>query len=187
MDQKWITLRSNTILKDRWINLRADSCATSSGRIISPYYVLSYPDWVHVVALTPQDRLVLVHQYRHAANETLLELPGGAVDPSDASLEQAARRELEEETGFRAHNWELISSLYPNPATQTNRIHTYLATDAVSKRPQQLDEGEEGLRIAVVAVSDVLAGLRVGLLGQSMQVGAVLMGLAVAGRLKLEF
>ena len=186
MDRKWRTVRSRSILKDRWIDLRADECVTPGGTEVNPYYVLGYPDWVHVVAVTPQGDLVLVRQYRHAAGETLLELPGGAVDAADHSLEQAARRELEEETGFTAESWELISSLYPNPAIQTNRIHAYLATNAICSRPQRLDGGEEGLRTVVVPILDVLAGLRSGLLGQSMQVGAVLLGLAAAGRLKLE-
>ena len=187
MDQKWLTVQSKRILRDRWIDLRADECVTPAGFKISPYYVLTYPDWVHVVAVTPQGDLVLIRQYRHAAGEIFLELPGGAVDPADASVEQAARRELEEETGFTAQSWERISSLYPNPSTQTNRVHVYLATDAVCTRARQLDKGEEGLLTVIVPVSEVLAGLKTGILGQSMQVGAVLMGLVAAGRLKWEF
>ena len=62
-DQNWRVIRSETLLKDRWIDLRADDCVTSAGIKISPYYVLCYPDWVHVVALTypyGDDRLVLM-------------------------------------------------------------------------------------------------------------------------------
>ena len=102
MEQKWRITRSETLLKDHWVHLRADHCVTPAGIEISPYYVLSYPDWVHVVAITEFGCLVLVRQYRHAAGEFSLELPGGAVDPEDTNLEQAARRELEEETGFTA-------------------------------------------------------------------------------------
>ena len=69
----------------------------SAGAKISPDYVLTYPDWVHVVAITSAGSLVLVRQDRHAVSESLLELPGGAVDAEDPNLEQAARRELEEE------------------------------------------------------------------------------------------
>lgn len=174
------------MLKDRWIDVRADHCVTPGGTEISPYYVLNYPDWVHVVAVTPAGGLVLVQQYRHAAGEIFLELPGGAIDAADADIEQAARRELEEETGFTAQQWKFVSSLYPNPATQTNRVHVYLAIDAVHESDQHLDVGEEGLQVSIVPIEEILNGLRAGVLGQSMHVSAVLLGLSVAGRLKLE-
>jgi 8-oxo-dGTP pyrophosphatase MutT (NUDIX family) len=185
MDQKWRIIRTKGVWKDRWINLRADHCVTPAGTEIGPYYVLTYPDWVHVVAVTPSGGLVLVRQYRHAIGESVLELPAGAVDPSDANTEQAARRELEEETGFTAQRWRLVSSLYPNPATQTNRVHVYLALDAVCDGTQHLDKGEEGLQVSVVPIREVVHGLRTGILGQLMHVSAVLMGLAVADLLKL--
>jgi 8-oxo-dGTP pyrophosphatase MutT (NUDIX family) len=185
MTQEWRIVRTSGVLQDRWINLRADHCVTPGGTEIGPYYVLTYPDWVHVVALTREDNLVLIRQYRHGAGKTFLELPAGAVDPSDKDAEQAARRELEEETGFTAPQWTLVSSLYTNPATHTNRVHVYLATGAVRDRAQRLEVGEEGLQVCVVPVSEVLHGIGSGMLGQSMHVSAVLMGLAMAGRLKL--
>ena len=142
MEPKWRTLSSETLLKDRWIDVRADKCQTPSGVEISPYYVLSYPDWVHIVALTPERGLILVRQYRHAAGETVLELPGGGVEPADGGLEQAARRELAEETGYTSDRWLKVSSLFPNPATHSNRVHTFLAVDAVAGCERQLDAGE---------------------------------------------
>src|ERR1700730_5135163 len=129
MTLKWRTVRSRSILRDRWIDLREDQCVTPSGVDIGPYYVLSYPDWVHIVAITPADDLVLVRQYRHAAGAVLLELPAGTVDPSDTSTEHAARRDFAEEPGYSATSWKLVSSLYPNPATHTNLLHVYLAVD----------------------------------------------------------
>src|SRR5580700_12123582 len=102
MEPKWRIIRSETLVKDRWIHLRADHCTTATGTEISPYYVMSYPDWVHVEGITKSNCLVLVRQYRHAAGKSFLELPGGAVEPCDISLENAARREFEEEAGFTA-------------------------------------------------------------------------------------
>jgi 8-oxo-dGTP pyrophosphatase MutT (NUDIX family) len=186
MDRRWRTVRSETLLKDRWIDLRADHCVTPGGVEISPYYVLSYPDWVHVVAITADDKLVLVRQYRHAAGESLLELPGGAVDPGDASIEDAARRELAEETGFIAARWEWISSLHPNPATHTNRIHGFLALDAERDRAQDLDLGEGDLTVELHDIPAVLVGLQSGLLGQAAHVSLLLLALAAAGRIDLS-
>ena len=173
METKWRVLASETVLKDRWIDVRADRCLTPSGAEISPYYVLGYPDWVHVVALTPGRDLVLVRQYRHAAGAAFLELPGGGVDPRDGSLEQAARRELAEETGFTSECWHAVSTLYPNPATQTNRVHTFLALDAVNAHAQRLDRGEEGLAVTLLPFDDVFETLGTGILGQAMHVSAM--------------
>jgi 8-oxo-dGTP pyrophosphatase MutT (NUDIX family) len=181
----WRIAGSRTILKDRWIDLRADRCLTPAGTEIAPYYVLSYPDWVHVVAVTADDRMVLVRQYRHAVGEAVLELPGGVIDASDRDPEAAARRELAEETGYGAGAWRMVGSFYPNPATHTNRVHVVLALDARPGVGPSLDPGEEGLETLTLPVREVLAGLPGGLIGQAMHVAAVYLGLSAAGRLGL--
>jgi 8-oxo-dGTP pyrophosphatase MutT (NUDIX family) len=184
MDDGWKVLESRTILQDRWLNLRADDCLTPDGVTISPYYVMSYPDWVNIVAITPDDRLLLVRQYRHAAGRFFLEIPGGGLDAQDVDSEKAARRELEEETGYIAQDWQLISSLYPNPASHTNRLHTYLATGAECRHQQRLDAGEEGLTVHALPIPEVLDGLQAGLIGQALHVSSILLALRVAGRLR---
>ncbi len=183
MDDGWKVVESRTILQDRWLNLRADDCLTSGGVTISPYYVLSYPDWINIVAITTDDRLLLVRQYRHAAGRFFLEIPGGGLDERDAHSEKAARRELEEETGYIAQNWQLISTLYPNPASHTNRLHTYLATGAEQKYQQRLEAGEEGLTVHALPIAEVLDGLQASLIGQALHVSSILLALRVAGRL----
>ncbi|EJJ28382.1 NUDIX hydrolase [Rhizobium sp. CF142] len=183
MDDGWKVVESRTILQDRWLNLRADDCLTPGGVTISPYYVMSYPDWINIVAITPDDRLLLVRQYRHAAGKFFLEIPGGGLDERDADSEKAARRELEEETGYIAQNWQLISTLYPNPSSHTNRLHTYLATGAEQKYQQRLDAGEEGLTVHALPIAEVLDGLQAGLIGQALHVSSILLALRVAGRL----
>lgn len=183
MDPNWRTLSSEPVVKDRWIDVRADRCLTPSGTEISPYYVLTYPDWVHVVALTPARSLVLVRQYRHAAKASFLELPGGGVETKDGSLQDAARRELAEERGFTAARWLEISTLYPNPATHTNRVHAFLALDAVAEHEQRLDQSEEGLGVCLMPLEEVLQWLPAGLLGQAMHVAAVLLASRLLDRI----
>ncbi len=175
MDTTWRTLSSEPVVRNRWIDVRSDRCLTPSGAEISPYYVLTYPDWVHVVAVTPERGLVLVRQYRHAVGESVLELPGGGMEACEGEAEQAARRELAEETGFRSERWSRISTLYPNPATHTNRVHAFLALDAVPGSGQRLDRGEEGLAVCMMPLDAVLAGLGAGVLGQAMHVSSVLL------------
>jgi 8-oxo-dGTP pyrophosphatase MutT (NUDIX family) len=186
MSDRWTTLSSDTVVKDRWIDLRAESCQTAAGQEISPYYILSYPDWVNVVAITPDEHVLLIRQYRHAAGQVFWELPGGALEPSDAGLIDAARRELEEETGSRAERIEFITTLYPNPASHTNRLHTFLAINAMPVGTQQLEGGEEGITLHTVPLSELMDKLRSGLLGQALHTSSILMALLVSGRIRVS-
>lgn len=179
----WRVTATRTVVKDRWIDLRADSCVTPNGGVLDPYYVLAYPDWVHVLALTPDDRIVMVEQYRHAVGQRVLELPGGAVEAADTDPSQAAARELAEEAAHAAASFQHICSHWPNPATHTNKVHFYRAVDPVASGQQVLDAGEDGLTIHLVPVPEVLRGLREGWIMQSMHASAILLGLAACGRI----
>jgi len=90
--RSWTVNRSSTIIKDSWIDLRADDCATPAGVNISPYYVLRYPDWVHSICLDQDDRVCVVTQYRHGASRVMMELPGGVVEVGEDPLEAARQR-----------------------------------------------------------------------------------------------
>jgi len=94
--------RSRHVYRDRWISVRADDCVTASGVEVKPFYVLEYPDWVHVVAVDRYDHILLVRQYRHGLGEVSLELPGGMMDRMDVDPVAAGMRELLEETGTGA-------------------------------------------------------------------------------------
>ena len=93
-----------------------------------PFYRIESPDWVNIVALTRDENLVLVRQFRHGSRTVTLEIPGGLIDPGE-SPGQAAARELLEETGFRAGRLEDLGSISPNPALFGNRVHMQLALD----------------------------------------------------------
>lgn len=180
----WTVLGSRVLIEDRFIRLRADRLRNAAGEELSTWYVLDYPDWAAVVALTDDDRLVLVRQWRHAAQDWCLELPGGVMDPTDADAVAATRRELLEETGHAARAWRYLYAGYPNPAIQTNRMHMVLATGAHPAAAVSHEPGEQ-IEVVTLPVDEVLAGIGEGMLGQSMHVGAVLVGLAAAGRIRL--
>lgn len=177
----WRVTASRIVLADRWIRLRADSCVAPSGDVVDPFYVLEYRDWVHVVALTDDDRLVMNRQYRHAAGEVHLELPGGVMDATDADAIAAAAREFREETGHGAREFRHVVTLRPNPATHTNRVHTVLALGARPDGPQSFDNGEE-IAVELVPVADALRLVREGGVQQSTHVASLLLALAAAGR-----
>ncbi len=180
----WKVLSTRSALRDRWIDVTADAVRDARGNLLDPFYTLGYPDWVQVVALTDDDRIVLVRQYRHGARAHTLELPAGAMDAGDASPLDTAARELREETGFTAQDIRHVASLHPNTATHRNRCHTVLALGVQAGAAMAHEAGED-IVVETPALAEVLAGLPSGMLPQAMHVSALLLALAAAGRLDL--
>ncbi len=106
------------------------------------FYRLEGADWVNVVAFTSAGELLVVEQFRHGIDAATLEIPGGSCDPGEAPAE-SARRELREETGHEAGRWVPLGSCTPNPATQDNRCHVFLALDCTPAGRLDLDPAEE--------------------------------------------
>lgn len=138
----WTTLGSRTLVDDRWLRLRADTCETASGERIDPYYVIDCRNWVAVVAVTTTDEIVLVEQYRHPIGRVTLELPAGEIDPGEDAL-AAARRELREETGYQGGEASLVRMAAPNPARFSNSLSVVLITGAVAGTIPRQSGGEE--------------------------------------------
>jgi 8-oxo-dGTP pyrophosphatase MutT (NUDIX family) len=154
----WETLDQKHLLQDRWISLRADKCRMTDGTIVEPYYVLEYPNWANVVAVTDDKEIVMVRQYRHALGKITLELPGGAVDAGEDPI-IAAEREMLEETGYSVAHIEPLCQLSPNPANHNNYSISFLATGVKPARDQQLDATEEieVVKIPLEEVKQMLA------------------------------
>ena len=104
--------------------------------------VLETPDWVNTVAITPENRVVLVRQFRFGIGKITTEIPGGIVDPGETSGE-AARRELLEETGYTSEDWAYLGAVEANPATQNNLCHHWVARGVVKVNEPELGEGED--------------------------------------------
>lgn len=141
-DLKWKKLSSHYIHKGPWATLRTDKCEMPSGHIVEDYYVLEYSNWVNAVAITEDNKVLMVHQYRHAAEIVSLEIPGGVIDPGEEP-QQAMRRELLEETGYQFDDFELLSVVYANPSTANNHTYCYLAKGGKKVQGQHLDEQED--------------------------------------------
>ncbi len=179
----WKTLSSKYLFKDNWLTLRADTCERPDGKIIEPYYVYEFPDWVNAVAFTKEGKLVMVKQYRHALGQTGFELPGGCVDTSDESLEQAIARELLEETGYRFTSYEKLCTISANPSTNSNLAHTFLAKGGELVKEQQLDDAED-IEVFLMSISEVKELMRTNQLMQSMHITGLLYALEKLGELK---
>jgi 8-oxo-dGTP pyrophosphatase MutT (NUDIX family) len=141
-DLVWKKLSSHYIHKGPWATLRSDRCQMPGGHIVEDYYVLEYSNWVNAVAITKDNKILMVHQYRHAAGIVSLEIPGGVIDEGELP-EQALRRELLEETGYQFDDFELLCTIFANPSTGNNHTWCYLARGGKKVQEQHLDEQEE--------------------------------------------
>jgi 8-oxo-dGTP pyrophosphatase MutT (NUDIX family) len=169
----WTTLSSRTVIDNLWLKVRADSCLNADGRVIDPYFVIEAPDFVHVAAITPDESLVMVRQYRQGSQAVHLELPAGMIDMADRSPLQAGQRELREETGFAADQWHVIANWWSNPARQNTRHHLLLATDARQIGQPMLDDAES-LVVELVPMLDLPALVRTGGIDGAQHVAAIL-------------
>ncbi len=139
---QWETLKTEYLHQRPWLTLRQDKVRLPGGRTIDDYYVQEFPAWVNVLALTTDREAVLIRQYRHGLGRVSYELPAG-VHEGDESLMDAARRELLEETGYSGGKWSHLMDLSPNPATQNNISHTFLAEGVELSSSQSLDPTEQ--------------------------------------------
>lgn len=125
-DTKWKILESEYLVKRPWLTARRDKVQLEDGRINDEYYVLEYPDWVNVIAITKDGKFVMERQYRHGLQVNSTEIPCGVMEQGEAPL-QAAQRELLEETGYTGGEWSEIMTICANPGSQNNLTHCFLA------------------------------------------------------------
>ncbi|GAB1462362.1 NUDIX hydrolase [Pedobacter sp.] len=174
--EKWQKLASKYLVQEKWATLRVDTCKLQNGTVKDDYYVLEYPNWVNAVALTINNEIILVRQYRFAADIISLEIPGGVID-GDELPEAAVKRELLEETGYSFDSCELIATLYPNPATSTNQTFTYLLKGGVKTHEQHLDE-HEILYVELYSIEELKQLFKDNKIDQALHTAALFYGLA---------
>ncbi len=139
----WERLADRQIADCRVFTVHEKTMRPPDGAAGHPFFVLSPRDWVNVIPLTPEGEVVLIEQFRHGTETVTLEIPGGMVDPEDASPIVAARRELIEETGYDAEDYLILGVNHPNPAIQDNRCTTILARNALKTSATAFDTHED--------------------------------------------
>lgn len=139
---KWKVLDSEYIVKRPWLTARLDKVQLPDGTVHPEYYVLEYPTWVNVIAITAGGDFVMVEQYRHGLRDVFTELVAGVVEEGEAPLE-AARRELLEETGYAGGEWQEFMVISQNPGSTDNLTHCFLARGVEKVSGQHLDATED--------------------------------------------
>jgi ADP-ribose pyrophosphatase len=140
---------SRRVYDGRRVSVRLDHVALPSGRV-AVYEVVEHPGAAAIVALSPEQHILLVRQFRQAVGRELLELPAGTLEPGESPLD-CARRELAEEAGRAAGRWEPLISFYPSPGVLSEELHVFLAEDL---RVSEAEREEEDLRVESLSLEE---------------------------------
>ena len=152
-DKKWEILESEYLIRRPWLTARRDHVRLPDGVENKEYYVLEYPDWVNVIAITVDGKFVMERQYRHGLQWTGYEICAGVCESGENPLE-AAKRELWEETGFGGGEWRLQMTISANTSTMTNLCHCFVAT-GVERISEQHLEATEDISVHLLTVDEV--------------------------------
>lgn len=170
--KKWKVLFSEYIIKRPWLTARRDKVELPDGRVIPEYYVLEYPDWVNVIAITKDGEFIMEKQYRYAADSTNYEIPCGVMEKDETPLE-AAQRELQEETGYGGGEWRELMCISANPTSMSNRTHCFVATGVEKVSAPHLDETED-LEVFLMSRDKVLSLLQNNEIIQSLMIAPLM-------------
>lgn len=152
--KKWTTLETRYLIQRPWLTARVDKVQLPNGVINPEHYVLEYPDWVNIIAITTGGEMVMVRQYRHAMDTVMVELCAGKCEDGETA-EQSARRELLEETGYAGGEWTEIMTIGQNPSICDNITHCFLAVGVERVAGQSLDESED-IEVLLMSQREVL-------------------------------
>jgi 8-oxo-dGTP pyrophosphatase MutT (NUDIX family) len=178
----WETLSSEYIYKHIYFTARKDRCRRKDGKIVDPYFVVELPTAATAFALTEDNKVILVKQYRHPINEVILETPGGFVDEGE-DYSSAMKRELLEETGYSFNQIEYLGKMAANPGILNNYTEMFIATGGKKVADQKLDHNEE-LEIIFLTIEEVIDRFMKQELKQSVHTNCVMFALMKLGKLK---
>lgn len=180
-NRKWKVLKSENILKKGpWLSVRQELVELPNGTRIPTWFIFEFPDWINVIAITKDGKMVMIDQYRHAIGETHFEIVAGVVDPGETPLE-AAKRELLEETGFGGGEWSDFMKLSPNPTNHNNTSYTFLAV-GVEQITTQHEESTEDINVHIMSKEEVYQLLLQGEIVQALHAAPLWKYFAINGK-----
>ena len=156
----WDIRKSEYIYRSPWLVVRKDAVRTDKGVDIDDFYVLEYPTWVNVIAITTEGKFIIEQQYRHGIQKTVYELCAGVCEKDEDPID-AAKRELLEETGFGGGKWTFIGKYAPNPNSMSNWCYSFLA-EGVSKIQDSHQELTEDIEVHQVSADNLLMMMKQG-------------------------
>ncbi|MDD3844921.1 MAG: NUDIX hydrolase [Syntrophorhabdaceae bacterium] len=158
MIKEWELLESKVDRDYRVFRIQSELAVSPRTKKVGTFYTIDTRDWVNVIPVTPEGKIVMIKQYRHGSKEVTLEIPGGLVDEEDAG--EAAQRELLEETGYAGDSVQLLGFVNPNPAIFNNRCYTYLIENAreISEKALDPDEDIEVVLMSSDEIPPIIAG-----------------------------
>jgi 8-oxo-dGTP pyrophosphatase MutT (NUDIX family) len=183
--REWKLLSSKQLLKDKWVDVRSETWEKPDGTIVEPFYKYGFPDYATALAITKDGKVILERIFRQGVELTCIELPGGGVDPNDASNTDAMARELLEETGYRFERIEWLGRVSPNPTTNNNFMQMFLATGGEFDPNQPLDM-EEDVEVLLVSLDELLELIQEQKFIQSMQLSTLFFALQKLGRIVVK-
>lgn len=181
---KWDVLNREYLSNHQYFTARKDRCQKPDGKIVEEYFVVELPTSATAFALTANNEVVLVQQYRHPIEAVIYETPGGFVDPGEDHL-TGMRRELLEETGYEFPHIEYLGRVAANPGVLNNFTELYFATGGRKVAAQQLDHNED-IQIALVPFEKVVEQFMQNKIVQSLHTCCIAYALLKMGRLKLQ-
>jgi ADP-ribose pyrophosphatase len=177
----WKTLSSEYISNHIYFTARRDRCQREDGTIVDPYFVVELPTSATALALTADNKVLMVKQYRHPIGEVILETPGGFIDPGE-DFSTGMKRELMEETGYDFKEIEYLGRVAANPGVLNNYTELYLAKGGVKTREQQLDHNEE-IEVVEITLEELTDMLMRQEIKQSLHVNCIFFALLKMGKL----
>lgn len=178
--KNWTVLSSAYIAREPWFTVRREKVQLPNGSIIPSYYVMEYPAWINVIAITKEGKMVMERQYRHGLARADYELCAGVVDPTDATPLDAAQRELLEETGYGNGTWKQLMVTSVNPGTHTNLTYCFVAT-GVEKVTEGHLEPTEDIAVELLSPGEVRKLLEQDRIMQALHVAPLWRYFAEAG------
>lgn len=154
MIRDWKQIATQKLNDFRIFSVRSDTKISPRTGEQHDFYVIDSVNWVNVIAVTPENELVMVEQFRHGTNKVELEIPGGMMDSTDASALEAGPRELREETGYEGEKAQVIGKISPNPAIMSNTCFTVLVEDCRLKHDVKFDSSED-IITRLVPISEI--------------------------------
>ena len=172
----WSVSKSETVVDRKWLTVKQQHIVLPHGGEIPEFHLIESPDWASTLAITDTGHIVLVDQYRHGAGRVSRELPAGIIEPGETP-EQAARRELEEETGFVADHWEHLLTINTEPARHTSHAHFFFAKGARKVAAQCVDPSEF-IDVVLLETKEILPAINRGTILHGVHVGAIMLAVA---------